>query len=257
MGRCVRKNYSDSMRAVLQSLGVDPDKPRPQIRKRTPKKKRKSARRTKRGLRARSVDPRDYGLVFPSSYLELGGDSKTIGVACRWVGDDFVITVPEHLPPWRKWPPDKRIRVPGTGIFIYPFSAFKRYWRRSTYNHCVKAIMEFSGITDLRFERTTGRVIGLWERLSSMEIVRLAPERLKLFDPDSLVHWGHHLRDGMQDVYAGYVTMKDQRRKWLGQDADNEAHPLYRHVSYRQEKIPGDCYGHQFVFKFPKVEIVR
>lgn len=166
-------------------------------------------------------------------------------IACRWVGDDFVVTVPDLLPRWRQWPKG------WTGLTL-----FIRYWRRSTYGHCVKALMEFSGIQGLEFEHTSGRIRGLRERLESMEIVRLSPRGQKLLDPDSLHHWPHHLRDGMQDVYAGYVLQKDLRFKWLGQEVDNEAHPLYRCVTYREVQ-EADWYGHQLVFRFRGVEIIK
>lgn len=181
--------------------------------------------RSKNAAKRQLLDLRNHGTVVGTGYA-----SEPV-IAVRWVGNDFVVTRAQYLQPWRDWPDEPSFRarwrsgaratsLVGIGALGFPFGATK----------------EQPWMPDLR------------PCLESVGVLRLVPPRGRFFENDSMVHWSHHVRDGIYDVWAGMILDKNGDPVWLGQRADDDNKLGFIPCQYNQVKADG--HGIATVFRF-------
>lgn len=193
--------------------------------------------RVKRKGQAQLLDLSQHGTVLGT------GLPSELAVATRWVGQDFIITRARYLQPWRLWPAD------GVGL-----TRFRSDWREGTRVMSRGALMrigfDFRGGNETLFHLPL-----LAHCLESVGIIRIVPKNGgRFFENDSLIHWGHHVRDGMYDVWAGYKLDKNGDQIWLGQDADNDQAEGFIPCHYNQIKADGNGIAMVYRFKQAFVE---
>jgi hypothetical protein len=212
----------------------------------TPADKRKAAashavsRRTiaKRKAKSRLLDPSNHGAVLGTPYFQ--GQLAAPFIATQWIGQDFVVTVPWYIQGWRDWPANAR-----------HMDLWVRDMRQGARALSTLALRSISPGEDFGFDRqTTPWLPELKPRLESLAIVRIIPKSGKFFEEDSMIHWGHHMRDGQYDVFAGMKRNKRNQPIWLGQDADDNNRQGF--VPFQYNQIHADGHGVAFVFRFKK-----
>lgn len=205
------------------------------MRKRSSKRSLKHAR-----ARAELVDLNAHGRVLYMPSPNPRGKARF--VATRWVGQDYLVTVATYLKPWYEWPEKSRD--------LNAFNAAVRHGTREACTHALRGL----GI-DFGFrERLMPWCPLVQPHLESMGLVRLVPERQrKLFEEDGLIHWGHHMRDGMYDAWAGCKHDKKGRPVWQGQNADDNNKEGFVPFAYNQ--LHSDGHGVTFVYRFKRASM--
>jgi len=182
------------------------------------------------------------------SLLSLAEHGKVIGtgigkepfVAARWMGQDYVVTRSIYIPGWRDWPDS---------------ADYRSMMRQSSRALCTRALRDIG--YDFGYDaRNAPWMPGLKPYLESVGVCRLVPtfvgaakkRKHKFFEDDSLIHWCHHLRDGVYDVWAGMKLNKNGDPIWLGQDEDDNNKAGFVPCQYNQAHADG--YGIAYVFRF-------
>jgi hypothetical protein len=212
----------------------------------TPRGKHRASEKhaiSRRGLAQRKaksqlVDPAKHGTVLSTPYHK--GQLAAPLIAARWIGQDFLVTVPWYIKPWRDWPAGE-----------VDMQRFVRDMRQGARVLSTLALRSIHSDEDFGFDiQTRPWLPGLKPHLESLALVRIVPERGKFFEEDSNIHWGHHMRDGQYDVFAGMKLDKNKRPIWLGQDADDNNKDGF--VPFQYNQIRADGHGVAFVFRFKR-----
>lgn len=185
---------------------------------------------TRRKGKAQLLDLSKHGTVLGAGF------ESELAIAARWVGRDYVVTRAKYLEPWRLWPSDGRA-----------LSAFRSEWRSGTRTMGIGAINAIG----FDFGRRAADHWHPWLKpcLESVGIIRIVPKNGgRFFENDSMIHWGHHIRDGIYDVWAGAKLDKNGDLIWLGQDEDDDQDPNFIPCHYNQIKADGN--GVAMVFRF-------
>lgn len=216
------------------------------------------SRAQKDARRIKLIDPSTCGGELHACHDDRG---KMTVVAATWVDNDYIVTIPMHVPHWRKWSRENMSH-----------SRQKRLWRRTTYNACVAALKKCG--YDLSWDPRFGRFERLHANLDAVGFVLITPAAEDV-DDDSYIHTLHHVRDGGYDCWGGFVMSKPKPRPardrngrlildrageqrmvtgnpqqvWRGQYLDNKKNKLYVPPQYNilQE---GEAHGVRVVFRF-------
>lgn len=192
--------------------------------------------------------------IANGSLLSLAEHGKVLGtgigqepfVAARWLGQDYVITRAIFIPGWRDWPDS---------------ADYRSMMRQSSRALCTRALRDIG--FDFGYEaRMTPWLPKLKPYIERVGVTRLVPtyvgkakkRKHRFFENDSLIHWCHHLRDGVYDVWAGMKLNKNGDPIWLGQDEDDDHKPEF--VPFQYNQAHADGYGIAYVFRF-KIEFIE
>lgn len=202
--------------------------------------KRRSRQRVK--SRAQLVDLSEHGRVL--MLPQLRPKERARFAAARWEGRDYLVTVPWFIQRWPDWPQ--------AGKAKNTFKANMRQGARAFSTLALRALpVDFGYVEGVR-----PWLPDLAPMLESVGVVRLVPKHVrKMFEEDSLIHWCHHLRDGVYDTFAGMKLDKNGSPIWLGQDADDNNKPGFIPCQYNQLHAGG--HGVVFVFRFKQEAVER
>jgi len=169
-------------------------------------------------------------------------------VAAGWIGSDYVITAPWFVPRLDLWPKDEKT-----------LRAWKRDLRQGARTLATLGLRKMGH--DFGYvEGKTPWLPELEAHIEHLGIARIVPANtVKLFDVDSLLEWGHEMRDGLYDVYAGLKHDKNGKPIWKGQDADAdyEVGPGVIQCVYSQLRLDGHGVGFVYRFKPEALEALR
>lgn len=179
--------------------------------------------------RGRTVDLNKHGKLIYT------GVDRELAVAARWLGQDYIVTRAVYLRPWRDWPEQGE-----------DLSRFRAEWRQGSRFMATGALRDIG--FDFGFSPRQQWLPKLKPYLESVGVVRIFPPRGKKFEEDSLLHWAHHVRDGIYDVWAGCKFDKNGKAIWLGQDEDDNNAEGFVPCQYSQIKADGN--GIAMVYRF-------
>jgi len=193
---------------------------------------RKKSRNGSKSNSVELIDPSKCGDQIPS----VDATGKLLVVASTWVENDYIVTIPMHVPHWRNWPPKG---TPGHSRCV-------RMWRRTTYSACAAALSEKHCGYDFKWNPKCGKYDRLHDKLGAIGYVWIHPGDS---DDDSYMHTMHHVRDGSYDLWSGFRVNKAKMVYWLGSANDNKKRKLHVPMQYNQ-LAEGDAWGVRIVFRF-------
>lgn len=195
------------------------------------------SRRSVRNRRAKQqlVDLSKHGTVIQAPPEFNTGVLPAAAVAARWLGRDFVITVPWFIAPWRDWS-----KTFVAGDYIRDMRQGARALSTLALSQLNADFGYVPGVVPYMPKLKAG--------LESVALARVIPPRGKKFEEDSIIHWCHHMRDGLYDVWAGFKVKRDGKLDWQGQYEDDNNKPGFIPCEYNQ--VHADGHGVAFVFRF-------
>lgn len=188
--------------------------------------------------RSQLLDPSKHGDVLSTPFLD-GGQFAAPLIATRWLGQDFVITVPWYIERLTEWP---KSRV--------ALRRFEKRMRTGAFAISLFALHKHGPALEFGFDkRRVPWLPGMKQHLESVAVVRLVPEEgWPFFESDSLLAWFHNMRDGVYDTWAGFSLDKNNKVVAHGQYEDNDYKPDFVQIQYNQARADG--HGVAFVFRF-------